>query len=56
MIKDRQLITGREHRESRTAALRRSEQTRFSSASDDEVGGFHARCASAHRKGMEGQR
>ena len=38
---------GRERRESRPAALRRSEQTRFSSASDDEVGGFHARCANA---------
>jgi hypothetical protein len=56
MIKDRQLIIGRERRESRTAALRRSEQTRFSSASDDEVGGFHARCANAHPKSMGGQR
>ena len=40
MIRDRQLITGRERRESRTAALRRSEQTAFPSASDDEVGGI----------------
>jgi len=56
MIKDRQLITGRERRESRSAALRRSEQARFSSASDDEVGGFHARFASAHRTVTEGQR
>jgi hypothetical protein len=31
----------------RAAVLRRSEQTRCSSASDDEVGGFHARCAYA---------
>jgi hypothetical protein len=28
---------------SRAAVLRRSERRRFSSASDDEVGGFHAR-------------
>jgi hypothetical protein len=35
-----------ERRESRAAVLRRSEPTRFSSASDDEVGGFTARCAS----------
>ena len=56
MIKHRQLITGRERRESRAAVLRRSEQTRFSSASDDEVGGFQARCANAQSKGMEGQR
>ena len=48
---------GRECRESRAAVLRRSEQTRFSSASDDEVGGFHARCANAPKKGgRQGQR
>ena len=56
MIKRRQLITGRERRESRAAVLRRSEQTCFSSASDDEVGGFQARCANAQSKGDEGQR
>jgi hypothetical protein len=89
MIKHRQLITGRERRQSRTAVLsqagaplswtserrergrqwltsaslserseewRESEQTRFSSARDDEVGGFHARCANAQSKGMRGQR
>ena len=37
---------GRERRESRAAVLRRNEQTRVLSASDDEVGG-HARCAKA---------
>ena len=31
---------------SRAAELRRSERTRFPSASADEVGGFRARCAS----------
>ena len=41
---------GRERRESRAAVLGRSEQTRFSSASDDEVGGFQARCANAPDK------
>ena len=89
MIKRRQLITGRERRELRTAVLspagaplswtseRRergrqwltsaslserseewieSEQTRFSSASADEVGGFHARCANTQSKSMMGQR
>src|SRR6476620_10732189 len=53
MIKRRQLITGRERRESRAAVLRRSEQTCFSSTSDDEVGGFQARCANAQSKGRE---
>ena len=56
MIKDRQLITGRERRESRTAALSEERADTLFVCSDDEVGGFHARCASAHRKGMEGQR
>ena len=41
----------REQLESRPAVLRRSERTRFSSASDDEVGGFQARCANAPNKG-----
>jgi hypothetical protein len=36
----------------RAAVLRRSEQTRFSSARDDEVGGFHARCANAPNRGI----
>jgi hypothetical protein len=35
---------------SRAAVLRRSERTRFSSASADEVGGFRARCASRKAK------
>jgi len=40
---------------SRAAVLRRSERTRFSSASADEVGGFRARCASrkANKSGLE---
>jgi hypothetical protein len=33
-----------------------SEQTRFSSASNDEVGGFRARCANAQSKRTGGQR
>ncbi len=89
MIKRRQLITGRERRESRTAVLSQagaplswtserrergrqwltsaslsersedwieSEQTCFSSASDDEVSGFQARCANAQSRGDGGQR
>jgi hypothetical protein len=46
-MRERLKIERRERRESRAAVLRRNEQTRFSSASDDEVGGFHARCANA---------
>ena len=38
---------------SRAAVLRRNERTRVSSASDDEVGGFPARCANVQNgKGM----
>jgi len=39
----RLFLRGRVCRASRAAVLRRNEQTRFSSASDDEVGGFRAR-------------
>ena len=46
-------VSGRERRQSSSAVLRRNEQARFSSASDDEVGGFHARCANAHRTGAQ---
>jgi hypothetical protein len=39
-----------ERRISRAAVLRRREQTRSSSANDDEVGGDRARCASRAQK------
>jgi hypothetical protein len=38
---------------SRAAVLRRNEPTRFSSASDDEVGGYKARSARSERKRAE---
>ena len=56
MIKLRQLITERDRWKSRTTVLRRSEQIRFSSASDDEVGGFRARCANVQSKAIGSQR
>ena len=41
----------RERRKSRAAVLRTRDTRRSSSASEDEVGGFQARCASGSRNG-----
>jgi hypothetical protein len=38
---------------SRAAVLRRNEPTRFSSARDDEVGGYGARSARSERERVE---
>ena len=51
-MRERPQNRGRERRESRAAVLRRSEQTRFSSASDDEVGGFRRAMRERRNRGI----
>jgi hypothetical protein len=54
-VRDLRVLVGAQDLGSRAAVLRRNEPTRFSSASDDEVGGYKARSARSERSERSNQ-